>query len=414
MYYVTFGTFAVLLALIAWGGKFADIKKTGLHEDSTSLEVTKCLRGLAAIGVILHHISQQGTFQRAGGKGHPGELSTFVNAGFLFVAVFFFCSGFGLIKSLNKKENYLDGFLKKRVWKAILIPFYVNVVLYAIYHICVGDKFVPAQWVTNFLGLTLMNGYAWYPVVLTILYVAFYFIFKNIKNRKVCFALIFAVIFLMGTFFSVSGHFAWWAGEKNWWLQPDAFNNAKWWMRQSVIWFFGEWWVNSAIAFLIGMIIAQYEEQIRAWFRKYYWLKLIGCIVLYLAFHKLSGLAQWKLGYHSEWSGNGPGILNKLICFCAQLPEVTMFVIMVFAIMLVYHVENPVLRFFGNLSYETYMMNLIALNVFRFLIYENWKPVYKTGNWNLAVYEVCVLAATVALGLLFKYINKLVYKVCKI
>lgn len=410
--WLTYVTYALMIGLLIWGGKFSKGKGI-LHEDSTSIEVMKSLRGFAAIGVILHHISQEGAFQRAGGQGHPGELSIFVNAGFFFVAIFFFCSGFGLIKSLNTKENYLDGFLKKRVVKTIVIPFYVNVILYAIYHLIAGHKFPVAQWITNFTGLTLMNTYAWYPIVLTIFYIAFYFIFKNVKNRKIAFLLMFIVIFLQGVFFAINGHFAWWAGKKNWWLQPNAFQNAKWWMRQQVIWFFGEWWVNSGIAFLIGMIFAQNEENIRSWFKKRYWIKLVACILLFYIAHSLSGLAQWKVGYWSEYNGKGPGILNKFICYLVQLPEVTLFVILIFAIMLVYHAENPVLRFFGNISYETYMMNLIAIEVFRFMIYKGWTPMYKPGFWNLGLYEVCVIGGTLILAFGFKYLNKLVCKMIK-
>ena len=411
--YISYVTYALVVVLLLWGGKLAR-GKGNLHEDSTSLEVTKSLRGFAALGVILHHISQEQAFQMSAGQGHHGELSIFVNAGFFFVAVFFFCSGFGLIKSLDTKENYLEGFLKKRVFKAILIPFYVNAVLFAIFGIAGGYDLPPLRLIAGLLGLTLLNYYAWYPVVLTLLYIAFYFIFKNVKNRKLCFTLMFLVIFLQGVFFCFNGHFAWWAGEPNWWVVPGAVQNAVWWKQPGVIWFFGEWWVNSSIAFFIGMVFAANEEQIRGWFKKLYLLKLLCCIVLLVAFHILSGFLQGKFGYWSEWAGNGPGILNKFICYLGQFPQVTMFVITLFAVMLVYHAENPVLRFFGSISYETYMMNLVAITVFRFLIYNGRSPLYKAGNYNLVLYEVCVIASTIALALLFKLLNKLVYKLFKL
>lgn len=409
--YFTYAVYGLIILLFIWGGKFAGFKKTQFHDNSTSLEVTKSLRGFAALGVIIHHISQQGTFQRAGGRGNPGELAFFVNFGFKLVAIFFFCSGFGLIKSLNKKQNYLDGFLKKRVLNTILIPFWVNAVLYGIWHIICGVKMPVAQWITNLLGLTLMNNYAWYPIVLVLLYVAFYFIFKNVKNRKLCFFLMFLVIFLQGVYFCWNGHFAWWANsEKNWWLAQGAMQSAKWWMQSGVIWFFGEWWVNSSIAFLVGMIFAQYEEKITAWFRKGYWLKLAAVVVLYLVFNRLSGLAQWKFGYWTEYNGKGPGIFNKFVSYCSQLPQVIFFVIMIFVAMMKFYSVNPVSKFFGDISFETYMMNLIALKAFDFLLYENHKPVYKPYRWNLILYFVAVIAATILLGLLYKWLNKMVLK----
>ena len=115
-------TYGLLVLVILYGGKFA-FGKNKFNDDFLSLEATKCLRGLAAIGVILHHISQESAFQKV------RELSIFVNAGFYFVAIFFFCSGFGLIKSLKSKPNYFDGFLKNRVLKTIVVPFYVCVLI---------------------------------------------------------------------------------------------------------------------------------------------------------------------------------------------------------------------------------------------------------------------------------------------
>ena len=415
MYYLTYVVYALCLFLLIWGGKFAGFKNSQFHENSSSLEVMKSLRGFAAIGVILHHISQQGAFQRANMNGKawvPGELSIFVNAGFLFVAIFFFASGYGLIKSFDSKPDYLKDFLKKRVLKALVIPFYVNVLFYALYHLIRGYHMPLAHWITNFLGLTLMNEYAWYPVVAVLLYLAFYLFFKNIKNQKLCFTLMALVILLMGIFFCVSGHFAWWAGPKNWWL--NGMEHAAWWKQQRIIWFFGEWWVNSAPALLAGMIFARKEEKIREWFKKLYWLKLIAAIILMMALTILSGYGQMKFGYWTEWSGNGPGILKKFITYCCQFPQAVMIAILFFIIMLKYYTVNPVSRFFGNISLETYMMNLIALEAFRFLLYgKNGQPLSKPYHYNLAIYLICVFAGTILLALLYKLANKGVLKLFK-
>ncbi len=412
--YVTYTIYAICILLLLWGGKFAGFRKTSFHEDSFSLDVSKSLRGLAAIGVILHHISQNQTFQIANGQNKPGELSIFVNAGFFFVAVFFFCSGYGLIKSLISKENYFDGFIKKRIVKTLLIPFYVNIILYAIYFVIIGRKMPVAQWICNFVGLTLMNGYAWYPIVAIILYFAFYFIFKNIKNKGLCFFLMFVIIFLLGVLFCFNGHFAWWTGSKNWWLSPGAMQKVDWWKRDQILWFSGEWWVNSIPAFLIGLIFGQYEDKIKNWFKKGYWIKLLIIIILFIAFNMLSNYTQFKYGYWSEYNGKGPGILNKFICYCAQIPQVCFFVILIYVIMMKYYVKNPVTKFFGNISYETYMMNLIALEVFRFIILKNGMiPILKEGHYNLGIYAACVFALTIVLGLIFKFCNKLVNKLIK-
>lgn len=401
--YLTIAVYLICIALIIWGAKFAGFK-ANYHEDFLSLDKTKAVRGLAAFCVLLHHISQETTFQ------NQGEIQFFLDFGAHLVAIFFFCSGFGLVKAVNTKKDYLNGFLKKRVVMGILITFYVNVILYAIYHLIAGDSFPAVRWVTNFIGFTLMNEYAWFPIVLMLLYVTFYFVFKYVKNRKICFLLMFLAIILQGMCFCVGGHFAWWADKKNWWLSPMGFENAKWWMQEKTIWFFGQWWVNSSIGFFIGMIFAQYEEKLVGWFKRFYWIKLVVVAILAYVFQNLSLYTQAHIGYYTEWSGNGPGIVDKIITYAAQLPQMTFWVVFVFIITMKISIGNPVLKFFGKYSLDTYMMNLIAIISFRFLIYKGDIPVHKAGDYNLAIYAVCVIAATVILGLIEYYIVDFIKK----
>ena len=414
--YLTYTVYALILALFIWGGKFAGFKKDHFHEDSSSLDSMKSLRGFAAIGVILHHISQEQAFQWANNFGtKPGELSIFVNAGYLFVAIFFFCSGFGLIKSLETKPDYFNGFLKKRVLKALVIPYYVSIIIYGILRFASGERFAPLQWVTNLAGITMMNPYAWYPIIAAILYIAFYLIFKNIKNRKVCYILLAAVIILLGMIFCVNGHFPWFAGPKNWWLSQSGELQNKWWTRQQVWWISGEWWINSCPAFLIGMLFAQFEDQIRLWFKKFYWGKLLLVLIITAATFMLSGFGQMHFGWWTEFNGNGPDIGKKIATYFCVIPYSMAFPVMLFTIMLKYKVSNPVSRFFGKYSLETYMMNLIAITAFRFLLYKphpqyGSMPFYKAGHYNLAIYFAAVFAATILLGLLYKFLCGLIQK----
>ena len=409
--YLTYTVYALIVALFIWGGKFAGFKKEQFHEDSSSLDSMKSLRGFAAIGVILHHISQENGFQQAGGYGKAGELSIFVNAGFLFVAIFFFCSGYGLIKSLETKPDYLNGFMKKRVLKALVIPYYVSILIYGILRAVSGERFAPVQWITNIIGVSLMNPYAWYPIIAAILYTVFYLFFKHIKNRKICYILMAAVILLLGMIFCINGHFTWWAGPKNWWLSPSSPLRKKWWAQQQVWWISGEWWINSCPALLIGMIFARYEENIRAWFKKFYWGKLVLVLVITFTTFVLSGFGQMKFGWGSEFRGYGPAIENKIITYFFVIPYSMMFPVMLYTIMLKYKVSNPISRFFGKYSLETYMMNLIPLTAFRFLLYKyGGVPVYKTGHYNLVIYFAAVFAGTILLGMLYKLLCGLIQK----
>ena len=215
--------------------------------------------------------------------------------------------------------------------------------------------------------------------------------------------------------FCVNGHFTWWAGPKNWWLDNASPLHQKWWAQQKVFWISGEWWINSCPALFVGMLFAHFETQIRSWFKKFYWGKLALILVITAATYTLSGFGQWKFGWWSEFSGNGPDIGKKIATYFCVIPYSMMFVIMLFTIMLKYKVSNPVSRFFGKISLDTYMMNLIAITAFRFLLYTphpqyGSMPVYKTGNYNLAIYFAAVFIVTILLGLLYKFLCGLIQK----
>ena len=394
------------LVLFLWGGTNKFGKKLEFNDDFTSLDAMKSLRGFAAIGVLLHHISQEDLFQA------KGVLTPFVNAGAYFVAIFFFCSGYGLIKSLNTKKDYLKGFIRNRIVKAIVLPFYVNVIVYGILMAATGIKLPKERWIFNFLGITMMNEYAWFPIVLALLYLVFFLCFRFIKNRPVCFAIIFVFIISLGIGFCYNGHFAWWYGAKNWWLNPTLSSKALWWQAQKALWFSGEWWVNSAPAFFTGLIFANFEKEITAFFKKLYVLKLAILLVLTTIFFKLSSFGQMKFQYWTEWTGNGPGIEEKMKTYFCQVPLFLVLGLTVIIFMMKYHVNNPVSRFFGKYSLHTYLMNLAALTAFRFIL--QVKDITKAGNSVFLIYAIAVIAASVLLGVgeqeLTKLLQKLLFK----
>ena len=397
--YLTWGIYALFLLMLLCGGRFAGFGRDRFHEDPMAWDATRSLRGFAAVGVMLHHISQEQPLQDA------HEMSLFVNAGFFFVAIFLFCSGYGLYMSLTEKPGYLDSFPRKRL-KYVLIPFYVNIAVFAVYKLICGVRLPALQWVTNALGLSMMNEYAWYPIVLLILYLAYWLCFRRAEKPGVPILLIFALTLVMGVIFCAEGHCAWWAGKKNWFIYGFS---SEWWMQQKVWWFNGEWWVNSAVAFPIGIAFAANREKLNAWLKKGYWFKLAACLALCVSFHWLSRYLQGAFGYWSEYAGRGPGIGNKLICFAGQLPEVGFFVCSLYMILMKYRAVNPVGRFFGRISLESYLYNLIPIEVFRFLLYTRYgSPIRQAGHLNMVWYALAVLAASTLLGWIFHRLDNLI------
>ena len=113
--------------------------------------------------------------------------------------------------------------------------------------------------------------------------------FRFISNRKVCFAIILIFMIALGIGTCINGHFAWWAGPANWWMDDNFWETSfKWWMDEKIFWFHGEWWVNSAPAFLTGLIFATYEQKIVPFFKKNYGRKFFILLLITLGLYGLN------------------------------------------------------------------------------------------------------------------------------
>lgn len=129
-------------------------------EDFLSAGDMEPIRGVMAIAIILHHMSE---------RTNGGRLFPFmVHMGYLIVAVFFFLSGYGLmIQFLKKGERYLKGYWKSRVFYISAVFAFASLI-YSIYHLVIGN-FTPS--------LTIAAN-SWYMVVQILLYIIFWCAFK--------------------------------------------------------------------------------------------------------------------------------------------------------------------------------------------------------------------------------------------
>lgn len=78
---------------------------------------TNCCKGIAAIIIMLHHISFRVS-------NLPVYVKPIWYIAFPIVGFFFFMSGYGLTCGLLQKKNYLQGFLSKRLLN-IIVPYVI-------------------------------------------------------------------------------------------------------------------------------------------------------------------------------------------------------------------------------------------------------------------------------------------------
>lgn len=98
--------------------------------DYLNLAKCNCLRGIMAVAIVLHHMSE---------KTHGGiAFPQLQHIGYLIVAVFFFLSGYGLTVSYSKKGiAYFRGFWRKRIGYLAVVYLLVTA-LYWVYFIATG------------------------------------------------------------------------------------------------------------------------------------------------------------------------------------------------------------------------------------------------------------------------------------
>lgn len=105
-----------------------------------------------------------------------GRLRIFSTIGVWLIGFFFFCSGYGLITILRTKQDYLKGFLVKRVL-IVLVPFFLCNYAYMSVELLRGMQFSTPELIASFFGVLLMNSQMWFAVEIMLLYIVFFLLF---------------------------------------------------------------------------------------------------------------------------------------------------------------------------------------------------------------------------------------------
>lgn len=146
-------------------------------EDYLSYKNTKCLKGIFAVLILLHHLYQYSKINTI------WCVKFFLNSiGELAVAMFFFFSGYGLMTSYVKKgKDYVDGMVKNKIE-----PFYLTYIImsniYILLYSFIGRE-ISAELILKTLtfGQTIIE-FGWYLQTILIFYLMFYIIFKFCKS----------------------------------------------------------------------------------------------------------------------------------------------------------------------------------------------------------------------------------------
>lgn len=204
--------------------------------DYLSVDSALPLRGIMAIAIVLHHMSEKTT---------GGVLFPFMqHMGYLIVAVFFFLSGYGLMISyLSKGSIYLKSFWKKRILYLFCIFALVSAV-YSIYYLLIG-KFKPSL---------MIAANSWYIIIQILLYIIFWFSFSAFGRK--------AGIVSVFVFQTILMFVLIWTGKA------------------------GIWYISN-YGFTAGIIWAEKKETMDALLNKHYWICVVVSVAIFALFSAL-------------------------------------------------------------------------------------------------------------------------------
>ena len=272
----------------------------GNDKDYLAVQSTSGMKGIMAIMIIFHHISQHVTTGIT--------FSNFNYMGWYIVSVFFFLSGYGLYTQFTIKDNYLYNFFKKRVFK-LLYRYLLFIIIYLIYRVIKGENINFQFFINLFRKNDTIIYYGWFINAILILYITFYISFKFTKYRGN------AILINI----SLSIFYIW----------------------ASIYFQHGAWEYVSIMSFNLGMIWSEYKQKIDRCFSNNYFLSLMFFSILIYVFQNYDILLKlWKITDRYFYYG--------VMYFFLVIKNISF--------------DNKYLKLLGKISFELYMIHGLIMD----------------------------------------------------
>ena len=201
-------------------------------------------KGLCSLIIMLYHLAWALDFTTYRPFSH-GDLMT---------ALFYFFSGYGLMKRFLETENYSKGFIRKRILPLLAVYGIVNV-FYWLFYFSKGIVYTPYILFCNFIyyGKMLVN-YSWFIVSIVVFYLFFYLLIRLFNNKTkhygifmICISFVFLLLYTIVLY------------KINW----------------------GMHWYTATPLFVNGIVWAVFEKKLLPRVRKYYWVLFLVFLTLF-------------------------------------------------------------------------------------------------------------------------------------
>ena len=366
--------YVALVVLLFFGAKIC--KKKTWNEDNMSFDQTKAYLGFCAVIIVFHHISQATCASWLNPRYIRHGLDIFLTAGYPMVAMFFLCSGYGLYKSAKNKPDFFKRFIPARLIP-ILIPSVLTTLVYVFFMYWRNIPItIDSPFAVN--SHNTWHPYIWYVPCIILMYILFYIGFGLFKNDLVGILVVAA---------GLVGYIVFCIRFK-----------------------YGTWWFNTPHMFLVGILLAKYEDGFFEGCKKFYKLRLIGTVILCVIFYFLGDAAGgiYLTVFHHPYD-SVYGYRCDLVASIFQVIYTLAFMSLYYLISMKLKIGNKVLSFLGKMTLELYLVHGIFIHMFGYrMIKEGVKPVYYIENVTLFVLVVLALSIPIsyALSLLDKKVGR--------
>ncbi len=269
----------ILLALCLYKTKFV---RNSYHMQPLRVENVIPLRGILALEIVLGHA-----------YGHVKDNLLYFNnrIGVWVVGIFFFLSGYGLMLSLHRKENYLKGFIAKRIGR-IFIPFFIVFLV----NFVLGFS-------SNLFKALLAD---WFVTEVMVIYLLWYLLY-NYLPEKYAFLILFVSVLLLNIF--------------------------------GCYYDIGSRWYGSTACFLFGILYEKKEEKIIAFCKTNYCRVIAAVVLLFLSGSILFIMNESSIAVSAVMINSTCILLCEMICL----------------LLMKFTIGNTITRFLGSISWEIYV-----------------------------------------------------------
>ena len=253
--------------LIIWIGYILacvyGIQLSHCHMNYLDKEQTNAIKGIFAGIIMFSHFLQ---YIKLSDSVMDSVFSTSIRSiGQLMVVMFLFYSGYGIVRSAERKRDYFDTFFTHRIIHTLLY-FDFAVLIFAIVNLLRGSVFSVKRYLLSLIGWSSIGNSNWFVFAILCAYIIVLIVVKTQNNQ---------------------------INEKSLLMITAGCLLYIFVMR----YFKESWWYNTIMTFPAGMYYGYYKSKIDQHLKQKYWLYLAGFLLLFAALNRYKGIVYIYVVY---------------------------------------------------------------------------------------------------------------------